>query len=160
VRFVTDHRASFDLCRRPAALDLHGAFVGKRPKTMPYLPIFSMSKTALHADILGLPYSHDIKRDPLPWAQKTESRAVWRGSITGGHYAKDIPWRDTQRFRLIDLTQSKKAAYVRYATGSERMSEREAAERYLDVKLTGKPIRECDSSFLLLQNATRTGRAG
>lgn len=51
--FVASHDAMLNLCDHPHLVRLHGALNGLHPVPSPQLlPIFSLSKTNLHSDIM------------------------------------------------------------------------------------------------------------
>lgn len=53
--FIVDHVASMDICNHPEVLNLHGSLGGIDPWPQGELmPIFSLSKTNFHSDILGI----------------------------------------------------------------------------------------------------------
>lgn len=102
--FIVDHLGSMDPCTHPALVRLHGFMAGKNPVARELSAKFSISKTTHHADVLGIPTERVVSDLQLvPWVNKTISRLLWRGSNTGMHYAKDLPWQDTQRVRLMAL---------------------------------------------------------
>lgn len=52
--FIVNHAATMDICNHPSVLGLHGTTAGISPYTQgDLLPMFSLSKTKFHADILG-----------------------------------------------------------------------------------------------------------
>lgn len=54
--FIADHVNNMDLCVHPDIINLHGATSGTKPMPQPeLLPIFSLSRTALHSDVLVIP---------------------------------------------------------------------------------------------------------
>ncbi|CED83568.1 Endoplasmic reticulum protein EP58, contains filamin rod domain and KDEL motif [Phaffia rhodozyma] len=106
--FISSHSASMDLCNHPDVLSLHGTFVSLRPGTQSELmPYFSLSKTNLHSDILGVPterWSDIGPNDKVKrWEEKTDKRLFWRGKNTGGIFNKQIDWRKNHRSRLVGL---------------------------------------------------------
>ncbi|KAJ9096751.1 hypothetical protein QFC21_005021 [Naganishia friedmannii] len=105
--FVSDVSAQFDLCKHPYNIPLHGVTAGKQPFVDGYVkPIFSLSKTSLHADILAVPVEQWIEDLPVvPWDKRTSDKLLWRGSNTGTHYAKDKSWHNSQRVRAVNLTR-------------------------------------------------------
>ncbi|KAL0959266.1 hypothetical protein HGRIS_014536 [Hohenbuehelia grisea] len=107
--FIYDHRGAMDPCQHPALLRLHGQFLshGQGPVAHSRLvPAFSYSPTLLHYDItVASPFNwvEDIEprdADP-PWDSKHDERLLWRGSNTGIWHARDKPWRNSQRDRLV-----------------------------------------------------------
>ncbi|OCF46102.1 hypothetical protein I317_00192 [Kwoniella heveanensis CBS 569] len=120
-RFIASHRAAMDICSNPDLINLHGSLIaGRKRQVEKLIPIFSLSKTEAHSDILGVPLEQwvDVDADiastgtgaeghhkkEVSWDEKRHDRLLWRGSNTGMHYATDTPWRGSQRTRLIKLT--------------------------------------------------------
>lgn len=104
--FVQDPSVSqFDICNHPEYMDLHGALNGRRPHVQQtLLPTFSLSKTALHTDVLGVPMEQWMENLPtIPWERRTQDKLLWRGSNTGAYYSDEIDWRKTHRVRLVEL---------------------------------------------------------
>ena len=122
-----------DLCQHPADVGLHGLVAGRNPHMTSLTPVFSLSKTALHADIVGVPDekwaldtgSEGIDLDAqgnvvidldrtggvpptyIPWDWKTEDKVLWRGTNTGSLYRKDAePWWNSHRIRLVRMANS------------------------------------------------------
>ncbi|WVF68637.1 hypothetical protein IAT40_003407 [Kwoniella sp. CBS 6097] len=120
-KFISSHRASMDICANPGLLDIHGSLIaGKKRQVDKLTPIFSLSKTESHSDVLGVPLeqwvdvnandgsgSGSVSVKQVSWDKKRHDRLLWRGSNTGMHYAIDTPWRGSQRTRLIKLANRK-----------------------------------------------------
>jgi hypothetical protein len=155
--FIGDVKAQSDLCSHPYNLDLHGFTSGKEIHVDGNLkPVFSLSKTSLHADILAVPTEQWFEDLPvIPWAERTSEKLLWRGSNTGIHYSKDTPWQQSQRIRAVNLTRPNAAGTVdilppamypnKKAQLSEAVSHVPAAElnsKMFDVSFAGSPIRK------------------
>jgi len=126
-----EHVQAMDLCEHPEVRDLNGftawcvpfrglvslstrharpiadrSTLSHRSGPRPYLlyPLFSFTKTSLHADLLLPSVSGDffaeIGRDPV-WEQKKQNRVLWRGETTGAYHSKGSGWRQSQRARLV-----------------------------------------------------------
>lgn len=106
--FISDHSASFDLCYNPSSLALHGYMSAQRPHVQDQLvPIFSLSKTNLHVDILAVPTEQWVKSMPsIPWSERSQNKLLWRGSNTGSYYSKDEPWQNSHRVRMIKMADT------------------------------------------------------
>jgi hypothetical protein len=161
-----------DICDHPELIPIHGTLLGKNPHVEPLTPLFTLSKTTLHADILGVPveqYTDILRR--IAWEEKYEDKLMWRGSNTGAYYSHDIPWRSTHRARLIEMVNADEGELemlppprsLEGATIAEkrRNVSKEVVNRYYaDMAFTGEPIRmSCSQrSFrpgaLKSQNAT------
>lgn len=105
--FISSHSALMDICNHPSLIPLHGALSHNSPHHSPLTPLFSLSKTSLHADILGVPYEQWVDTSTVPWIRfedKKENRLLWRGSNTGVYYSRDTDWRDTHRVRFVNTT--------------------------------------------------------
>ncbi|WWD20528.1 hypothetical protein CI109_105004 [Kwoniella shandongensis] len=104
--FISSHSTTMDLCTNPSLIPIHGALAGKSPKVRPLTPIFSLSKTSLHSDVLGVPVEQWVNTDDLPdvpWEEKTEDKLMWRGSNTGAYHSAYTPWRASHRTRLVKM---------------------------------------------------------
>lgn len=145
-----------DICDRPEMMNLHGAFIGKDPVVQDLTPIFSLSKTTLHADVLGVAterWQEHMKQ--VPWSEKNGSRLLWRGSTTGMVHSVNTSWRQHQRTRLIEMAnggvdRSMTLLPPPKAMRGESISRiyKDAAwdemdDEFLDVSFTGGPI-QCD----------------
>jgi hypothetical protein len=154
--FVSDVSAQFDLCKHPYNIPLHGVTAGKTPYVDGYIkPIFSLSKTSLHADILAVPVEQWIEDRPVvPWDKRTSNKLLWRGSNTGTHYAKNGDWQKSQRIRAVNLTRPDAEGSVSVLPPAfypqKKQPLKEAAtyrslqdmnERMFDVSFAGYPIR-------------------
>lgn len=97
--------SQFDVCNHPEFMDLHGALNGRRPHVQQtLLPTFSLSKTSLHTDVLGVPMEQWMEDLPtIDWEARRQDRLLWRGSNTGAWYSDEIDWRRTHRVRLVEL---------------------------------------------------------
>lgn len=101
--FIVDHKASMDPCAHPDLVRLHGFLAGKAPAAEELSAKFAISKTWLHADVLGIPPEMVADNVTLvPWARKVHRRLLWRGANTGMFYASDVQWRDSHRVRLME----------------------------------------------------------
>ncbi|WVR08430.1 hypothetical protein IAU60_005485 [Kwoniella sp. DSM 27419] len=103
--FISSHSASMDICQHPGLIPIHGFLAGKEPHVEALTPIFTLSKTHLHSDILGVPveqWVEDIRE--VPWEEKSQDRLLWRGSNTGTHHTVNTPWRESHRTRLLKMT--------------------------------------------------------
>jgi hypothetical protein len=119
--FITSHSASMDPCNNPSYQTLHGLLSTRNPLSGILLPIFSISKTTAHADMLSTPYENWMSGDltHVNWEDKRDDRAMWRGSVTGGHWSEASPWRDSQRMRLVKLGEENNRDMFDFAfTGS------------------------------------------
>lgn len=103
--FIVDVKANMDPCQNPEFTRLHGSLTGKTPTDEPLSALFSISKTALHGDILGVPPEKVVVlNDTTPWSEKTDNRLFWRGTNTGMYYSTDLDWRESHRVRLTRLS--------------------------------------------------------
>jgi hypothetical protein len=152
--FIADHYRSMDLCDHPEIVPLHGSLLEKDPAASELAPLFVLSKTTLHSDILGVPVEQLVTgmRD-VPWEEKFEDRLLWKGSNTGTYYWKGTSWRDTQRTRLLKLTNDAKGEVEMLSPpkvmngrsisqGLKKVPIGEANAFYHDLAFTGQPIRE------------------
>ncbi|KZV78280.1 hypothetical protein EXIGLDRAFT_847684 [Exidia glandulosa HHB12029] len=112
--FIFDHQRSMDPCYTPTHIHLNGYLANHMKAPTPrrdLIPAFTMSKTTLHADILGIPVEGvQDADDNVPWAQKTDSRVLWRGSTTGMTHAPHTPWNMSQRERFVQLANRREGS--------------------------------------------------
>ena len=105
--FIVSHTATMDLCQHPSVLPLHGTTAGIDPYPQgDLMPIFSLSKTKFHADILGIPveqWGEEKSADIVQWETKTDKRLLWRGRNTGGYFSTQTQWRNSHRARLARM---------------------------------------------------------
>ncbi|CDZ98128.1 Endoplasmic reticulum protein EP58, contains filamin rod domain and KDEL motif [Phaffia rhodozyma] len=103
--FIADHTQSMDLCTHNSSIRLHGTMNGLHPVPASHLmPIFSLSKTNLHSDILVIPIEQwGEDAGALHWNEKESSRVLWRGRNTGGMSSNHTPWRSSHRPRLARM---------------------------------------------------------
>ena len=79
-RFIVDHEETMDLCQHPESVSIHGLTSGKDPWVQELVPIFALSKTKLHSDILGVPTEQwsDLKDlQPVQWEAKKRQELLW-----------------------------------------------------------------------------------
>ncbi|WVQ95730.1 hypothetical protein IAU59_002829 [Kwoniella sp. CBS 9459] len=160
--FISSHWASMDICSNPDLVPLHGVLAGKDPHVEHLTPIFTLSKTGLHADILGVPVEQwvdEIKE--IPWDEKKYDQLLWRGSNTGIYHSTDTPWRGTHRTRLLKLAnhqgepkdgENVTGADIRVLSPPRGMKSRtvktslqtlklaDLNDRFMDLAFTGVPI--------------------
>ncbi|KAJ9114776.1 hypothetical protein QFC22_005652 [Naganishia vaughanmartiniae] len=156
--FVSDVSAQYDLCKHPYNIPLHGFTAGKEPYVDGYIkPIFSLSKTSLHADILAVPVEQWIKDLPVvPWNKRTSNKLLWRGSNTGTEYTKAINWQNSQRIRAVNLTRPDAEGFANVLPPAFHPQKKQPLEevassqslqdmnkRMFDVSFAGYPIRTC-----------------
>lgn len=106
--FIKDHRATMDPCLHPDLIPIHSAFASKSPVVGPLIPVFSLSKTTMHADILGVPTEQvEVNGELIPWEQRTQDALLWRGRTTGPWHKRKNDWRSTQRTRLVKMSNGR-----------------------------------------------------
>ena len=108
--FIHDHRATMDPCYHPVHLFTSGQFLSHYEGPSPHrvlIPQFSSSTTLLHYDLLPIPPSGwgEERRD-TPWEHKYDERLLWRGVNTGMMCTPHTRWRQSQRFRLVEMANS------------------------------------------------------
>jgi hypothetical protein len=169
--FVADVKAQSDLCLHPYNIPLHGVTSGKRPLFGGFVqPVFSLSKTTLHSDILAVPVEQWVEDLPVvPWADRTSDKLLWRGSNTGMHYARDTPWQSSHRIRAINMTRPDAEGFVDVLPPALPASQRNERKQLLgdavqhlsmadtnknmfDVAFAGPPIREWRRSDWMITN--------
>lgn len=180
--FIASHRALMNICDRPDLVPIHGVLAGHDPRVTDLIPLFSLSKTTMHADILGVPVEQWTDKIPtVSWEDKSEETLLWRGSNTGTHYSEEFPWRDSHRTRLVQLanalggkagqaqlevlpawkgpnspSDAKKAPAL--DKGIIRMARRRANQDWMDIKFAGKPIRKSSQGHVSMGRWLMLGR--
>lgn len=167
-----------DICNNPSLIPIHGFLAGKNPNVMPLTPLFALSKTHLHADILGIPFEHWVNASAethVPFEEKKSDKLLWRGSNTGGYYSASTPWRRTHRVRAVKLANALDEEEMRLLPGGEGMEGQPRTKggkgkkhpsleersqvvdrglvnvRWMDIAFTGFPLREYRLSVLAAQ---------
>ncbi|BGP16467.1 hypothetical protein JCM10213_007927 [Rhodosporidiobolus nylandii] len=169
----TEHGRTMDLCEHPEVRRLNGltaSWTGPRPHVL--YPLFSFTKTSVHADILVPAISNDyyveVGRDPV-WEQKKHNKVLWRGDTTGAFFARGTGWRQTQRARLVSLANNHDGdTTLHLASLSPDDALRrviaptaDVTQHYFDVAFAGKPA-QCsnkDKTCALLQHEFRWDRS-
>ncbi|GMK54891.1 hypothetical protein CspeluHIS016_0114770 [Cutaneotrichosporon spelunceum] len=157
--FIIDHKASMDPCTHPELVRLHGFLSSKSPHAEELSAKFVISKTSMHADVLGIPPEMVTENVALvPWSEKLHNRLLWRGHNTGAFYSSRMPWRDSHRLRLIELGgKAEGSANVlappgrmngKKMVGKAAMKQDvgEANPAYFDMAFTGHPI-QCEKEI-------------
>ena len=149
-----------DVCQHPELVPVHSVLADKKPLVGRLTPIFSLSKTYLHADILGIPTEQFVDNmSMVPWGERYGEKLLWRGSNTGGYYNVETNWRAGHRMRLVSLGETSKiedgAAKMivlpapklmkgqTLARSVEEVEWSRAYEKYMEVAFVGAPIRRC-----------------
>lgn len=155
--FIVDHAANMDICNHPEHVELHGLLAGKDVYVTGLGTTFAISKTTLHADVLGVPPERVVTPEfvpEIPWEEKVGDTLFWRGSTTGVDHRVDVPWRHTQRPRLTAMTANhtgvttllsppglmKSGASV--ADSAIVASNRDLSRKYTDVGFVS-PVLQC-----------------
>ncbi|WWC65508.1 uncharacterized protein I303_108126 [Kwoniella dejecticola CBS 10117] len=152
--FVSDLREYMNICNHPELLEQHGLLIGKNPPMESPSPVFSLSKTALHADILGVPTEQWVEGGLVPaWKDRKNDKILWRGSNTAMHHDKTVSFENSQRLRLVNLTNyGGNGDLVTLSPNVGEQSLRDGAtvahwkginEDQMDITFTGKPL-QCD----------------
>lgn len=153
--FIANHWANMDVCENPDLIPLHGMLAGKDDYVTDLGATFALSKTRLHADVLGVPPERVIEDVALiPWEDKTTERLFWRGRNTGAYHSTSTPWKGTHRIRLVgmganytgvttvlappDAMQGKNVRDAATATASSDLT-----ARYMDMGFVNIPL-QCD----------------
>lgn len=69
-----------NLCDHPENVALHGVTSGKEPRVQDLVPVFALSKTKLHSDILGVPveqWSDLHETQMIEWNDKEHDSLLW-----------------------------------------------------------------------------------
>jgi hypothetical protein len=149
--FIHHHLRSMNPCTHYSHIHLNGQLLnfgaGPRPRQR-YHPSFSMSKTTLHSDILVVApenWVEDVGVDP-EWEEKSHDTLLWRGSTTGMSHKYSRAWKNSQRLRLIAMTNQHNGTYEvlrtagpDWAVGAPiSMSSEILNQRLMDTAFVGK----------------------
>lgn len=154
--FISNPMSTFDLCNHPTYFPIHGVTAEKLPHMDGELKaLFSLSKTLLHTDILGIPTEQfEDNMFNIPWDERTQDSLLWRGSNTGTYASGETNWRLTQRMRLIKETSPKAVGGIELLpvpnTKAEGTIEKESLmvkratlnALTMDIVFAGTPIRK------------------
>jgi hypothetical protein len=160
--FISDHQNTFDLCKYPEPLAMHGAILNRNPQVDAELsPVWTLSKTTLNTDVLAVPVEQwvDVPEELPKWRHRRYTRLMWRGSTTGMHYANKehwSGWRKSHRVRLVGMVSGEVDGGVdvmppptnrgSLANNVRHASRASVNDRYLDVSFFGKPNRTLGSA--------------
>lgn len=139
-------------------MSLHGVTSGRSPHVQAKLSaIWSLSKTTLNTDVLGVPVEQWMDTMPAPaWSKRKDTRLMWRGSNTGTYHSKETTWRASHRARLVGLSgwEAEGEAHVLSPpSGSDNRPLRDTIltanvaalnKGTLDIAFTGVPIRKSE----------------
>ncbi|KAI1177812.1 glycosyltransferase family 90 protein [Nemania sp. FL0916] len=112
--FVTDSKASMDLCSHAQYSSMHGLLAA--PESLRLIdglvPVLSSGALSTMGDILypsaayleDERFRYDESHD-REWEQK-QNKLYWAGSTTGGHATEDKDWQDLHRQRFVALAQN------------------------------------------------------
>jgi hypothetical protein len=82
--FISDHYRSMDVCDHPEYIPMHGVLAGKEPHAGALTPLFVLSKTTLHADVLGVPVEQYVDgMRHVPWRTRTRTGCSGGGATRG-----------------------------------------------------------------------------
>jgi len=149
--FVQDHTKLLDLCEYPEQLDLHGLMIiNPAPFDAHIKPVWTLSKTSLHTDILAVPVEQWVERvEYHPWEEKNQSRLLWRGTNTGMWYCEEKEWKDSHRIRLMKAFGSKAIGKAKTIPPPGKTKKREArlGETYVEQAINDLTTSILDISF-------------
>ncbi|CDZ97802.1 Endoplasmic reticulum protein EP58, contains filamin rod domain and KDEL motif [Phaffia rhodozyma] len=161
--FISSHVHTMNLCLHPDTIRIHASTSGTRPIPQSRLyPIFSLSRTGLHSDVLVIPteqWKEKLDVEVVRWKDKKLDHLLWRGRNTGAIYSKSTPWRSFQRSRLVALASSdikEEVAVLSPPSGRSRstkedgnptledlvkmLPEGELNDRLMDIGLAYQPV--------------------
>lgn len=98
-----------DPCQHVSHVHLNGFLSSYEEGPVPrhnMVPAFSICSTPLHSDILTVAmemWTEDVDEDP-EWKDKKYDTLLWRGRNTGIFFKEDGKWQDSQRIRLVGIT--------------------------------------------------------
>ncbi|KAG0146696.1 hypothetical protein CROQUDRAFT_43986 [Cronartium quercuum f. sp. fusiforme G11] len=151
--YIVDHVPAMNLCDHPELEQMIGFLSTTRPKVHPFFPLFSFTKTNGFSELPLTPvsqYYHGIGVDPL-WHRKKFNKLIWRGSNTGILYNRDTNWRQSQRPRLVKLTNESKGKNITVRIVEPKTSKLSYFEanssslnsKYFDIGFSGQPL-QCE----------------
>ncbi|KDE09242.1 hypothetical protein MVLG_00562 [Microbotryum lychnidis-dioicae p1A1 Lamole] len=154
---IHDHVQAMDVCSHPERQTLHGFTLWDGPRCGLVYPLFAMTSTSMHSDLLVPPidqYDRPVGND-LRWEEKKRDKIVWRGSTTGADL--NLAWmRDySQRPRLCRLPTQTGPIALTYAPNDKfgqlgptqefTADKRTLAKEWFDFQFLGKPEQCSDS---------------
>ncbi|KWU45488.1 hypothetical protein RHOSPDRAFT_25094 [Rhodotorula sp. JG-1b] len=149
--FVHNHLGAMSYCTDPKIVELHGATSGW-PFPQVLRPSFALSRAQWNGDIVWpSTIQYDLNPDNESSFRQKGHKLLWRGSPDGIGVAMHEKWRQSHRFRLINLMNSQEAILrvVRETrldgTGREYQTDIEYPlaqlnQRYSNVRATGGPV--------------------
>ncbi|SCV72127.1 BQ2448_4821 [Microbotryum intermedium] len=155
---IHDHVQAMDVCSHPERQTLHGFTLWDGPRSGLAYPLFAMTSTLMHSDLLVPPidqYDRPVGNDPR-WEEKKRDKVVWRGSTTGADL--NLTWmRDySQRPRLCRLPSQTGPITLTYAPNDKpgqlgptqdfTADKRTLAQEWFDFQFLGKPEQCGDSA--------------
>ncbi|KAG0151297.1 hypothetical protein CROQUDRAFT_56921 [Cronartium quercuum f. sp. fusiforme G11] len=154
--YIYDPHRSNDICSDPERVDLHGMTLRGADPIGPLTPLFSVSKTSVHTDILMPPLiglQEDYWSTDVPWDERHNTKLYWRGSMTGTEHDRAHPrWNQTQRLRAHYFARRRDLEPVTVITSGDEngrdaravnVTRKELNEKYLNVRIAGSPL-QCD----------------
>ncbi|GAA6026626.1 hypothetical protein JCM8202_001489 [Rhodotorula sphaerocarpa] len=155
--FIHNHSSAMTFCMAPQLADIHGS-LGRTAEIQKLLPSVSLSRLHTDADALWpSTIQYDLNpENESPFREKSH-RLLWRGSADGIAVYPNMRWRQSHRFRLINLLNSND---TRPRTVRETRSDHfgreyqvdvehslaELNERYSNVRATGEPV-QCQENI-------------
>ncbi|GAA5985450.1 hypothetical protein JCM10908_006979 [Rhodotorula pacifica] len=150
--FVYNHYNAMSYCNDPSIIEIHGATSGW-PFPQILRPSFALSRAQWNGDIVWpSTIQYDLNpKDETPFRQKQGHKLLWRGSPDGIGCDEGSKWRQSHRFRLINLLNSNETLQrtVR-GTRTDRSGKEyqvdsayslaDLNERYSNVRATGGPV--------------------
>ncbi|GAA5896669.1 hypothetical protein JCM6882_005755 [Rhodosporidiobolus microsporus] len=155
--FVRNHVKEMHYCTNPQNLDLHGSTSGN-VYLRPIEPSFALSRTGPDGDLV---WPSTIQYDLNPKNESAflekQNKIVWRGSPDGIWVGRNMKWRQSQRVRLLTLTNSNDTSpRLLRQTALDRLGREyqldatttlaELNERYSDIHATGGPV-QCEEDL-------------
>ncbi|SCZ88292.1 BZ3500_MvSof-1268-A1-R1_Chr2-1g04314 [Microbotryum saponariae] len=154
---IHDHVQAMDVCSHPERQTLHGFTLWDGPRCGLVYPLFAMTSTSMHSDLLVPPidqYDRPVGNDPR-WEEKKRDKIVWRGSTTGADL--NLAWMRiySQRPRLCRLPAQTGPITLTYAPNDKfgqlgptqefTADKRTLAKEWFDFQFLGKP-EQCGDS--------------
>ncbi|OXG32358.1 hypothetical protein C367_01126 [Cryptococcus neoformans Ze90-1] len=141
--FIADFDKSVDYCMNPDLMNLHHVLLSERHRAAVRLvPTLVTCRTKWNSDLVGVPLDGVFETVKfIPWEEKKNSRAFWRGTATGLFHDKFSAWRQSQRERLHWFgTNTTGTVPLLLPDGSIKdWGRADLVDKWLDVGLSGGP---------------------
>ena len=158
--FIHNHQETMDPCQHPYLFFIGGQFLAHYEGPSAHrvlIPQFSSSVSLVHYDLLPIPPpGWGEERRDITWEEKYDERLLWRGTNTGMMCTPNTRWRQSQRFRLVDLAYDVKGEIkvlhspevgeeIHQVGEGEEWAKARLNPAMMDVSFSGSPV-QCEGA--------------